>query len=212
MRIVTKTTLIVFVALLVDNPCLYPVNIPQLDLPTLVKDATNILVADVLACNTTGREILMKLPRDPSASMPATELVADVRVIQLIKGELPTKSIQIYFYLPRLFMGYREIPSGQKGLLFLRKREDGKYSLIDPYHPMLVAGGLAAKSDASVLDQVLDVMALAVLDPELSTSDRRAASASLDQVDSPNLVEILHNRIKQADFVGQVLISKILIT
>ncbi len=94
---------------------------------------------------------------DNGATYPARLMAVDIKVERALKGLAQGSSISFTYSAPTVpvvSVGGLPIPSGQYGIYFLRE-DDGKYKVLDPDFPFVVANPGTPETSGPALDRVI---------------------------------------------------------
>ncbi len=146
-----------------------------LDLKSLTSGAGLVAVGQVVDIRDVGPGTI----QTPSGEVEARSMTATLRVERVFKGTAGAL-VEFDFLLPELSSQWWYAPIGLKqfGVFFLRESE-GRYRVLDPYHPYIVAVPGAAVTSGNVFEDVVGELAAAVSSPRSSVEVQREAVYAL---------------------------------
>ncbi len=160
--------------------------VPNLDLPVLCESADLIAVGRIIATRQGGSATATTT----SGFVPGRSMIADLRAEKVLKGQTPHTPLHFRFVLPEIAVGFRGVGTGQFGVFFFRRAEDG-YQIFDPYHPFVAAVPGAPAGQGSCLDQVIAELGHASSSRRAPFDTRDEAVRELDTVRTPAATAVL---------------------
>ncbi|MFN7947557.1 MAG: HEAT repeat domain-containing protein [Blastocatellia bacterium] len=161
--------------------------IPSLDLPTLTRESSLIIIGKVIAVR--GGEKVAHLWQ--GHSLPARKFIVEVQPSRFHKGADTGNIAKFYFIQPDIFIGYETVSANQFGMFFLKRDAGNELTVTNPYHPMVVASPEAAPLSGDALNRVISEVIGVLVSSGSSTEDKVKAVAVLDRVRVPSVSDAL---------------------
>jgi hypothetical protein len=169
--------------------------VPALILENLTRDADLIVAGEIRAV----REETPTTIDINGFSTPARHLAAELRVYRTIKGKFDQPSLSFQFFLPEVSPIYEDIVAGQFGLFFLRAERQRQYTVLDPYHPSVVASPDAPTVTGNNFDRVVAEVAGVLTSMTTSVEQRRQAIDVLNKVKTPTATQVLRKAANESN-------------
>ncbi|HXG66530.1 MAG TPA: HEAT repeat domain-containing protein [Blastocatellia bacterium] len=168
-----------------------PVPVPSLDVPALTRDASLIVVGQVISVQEGERgnyEIREHV-------RPARRMQASLRVDRALKGETGSE-LSFMFLLPDQPVGYQGVADAQFGMFFFRSGADG-LTFASPYYPFIVATPQDCKAAGNPLERVVAELACVLDSFQATTRERAEAISALGSVKTTQASEALRRAAKE---------------
>ena len=125
-----------------------------------------------------------------NGDIPASAMIATLRVERVLKGQLADETIDFGFVQPSEIIGYGLLWRGVFGVFFLG-RSKGGYSVVDPYHPFVVAVPGTPPTAGTPFDLVIIELATATESSAATRDVRVLAVSTLDYTPGPEATAAL---------------------
>lgn len=181
--------------------------VPPLDLTTLVENADLIVAGRVVRQENLKRTILVW----DDVNLPAWVVVIRLNIERAIKGNPGDPTVSFRMVVPLSGVGpeptgYEDVKTGQFGVFFLRRGQNGD-EVLDPYHLFVPAApGCRAKS-GNYIDSITAELACVFDSTEPSVQSRWTrweAVKALETIETSNATTALHAASKDPDTLVRV--------
>jgi hypothetical protein len=125
-----------------------------------------------------------------SGEFPARDMTATLQVDAVLKGQSQGRSVEFGYVRPEEMIGYWPIGAGEYGVFFFESSTSG-LTLVDPYHPYVVAVPGAPVTGRTAFDRVVAELAAALESPTASRDVHVMARSALEQTPGPETIEAL---------------------
>jgi hypothetical protein len=157
-----------------------PTIVPRLDLKSLTESADAVVVGRVDQVVPQGTCTAHTTYGD----FAAHQMRATLRVERLLKGSAFGPFADFTFCLPEEMIGYWPVGRDVFGVFFLHGSGHG-YTILDPYHPYVVAVPGAVVTGGNAFEEVVGELAAVLESPDASRDYKKLAVLSLGRTPGP---------------------------
>jgi len=169
---------------------------PVLDLTSMIEHADLIVVGQVVSVRDNGRKVVP----DKERGYEGQQMTAALNVTRTLKGPEKIGPLEFEIFAPAFGSGYAVVSPKQFGMFFL-KTEKGKYAVLDPYYPFVIAPRQHHALVGADTDRVVGEIVYILADRTSSEEDRRKAVYVLDGAHVASATEALRLATHDADTV-----------
>lgn len=155
--------------------------VDPLDLERLTNNADLIIIGRVNSISNQGRSI------------------ATLSVDKVVKGQAVERTVDVEF-LPNVPSAYARIQPQLFGMFFLMQNADGRYQILDPVYPAIIAPANAVLTNEQGVDRTVNVVGQVLLTAS-AAEDRRVAVRVLSSARTDRATELLRHGAKDKDVV-----------
>ena len=101
--------------------------------------------------------------------------------------------------MPEIALGYGGIPNNQFGMLFLKRKADSGYVIVNPYYPFLTASQSAPVTSGTELERVILEIAQVLTAGDTSSQERLEAVKALGSVQGELVTAALRRAVTDHD-------------
>jgi hypothetical protein len=172
------------------------VPMPPLNVADLTDRSSLVVIGQVATVTDVGPATLRAADR----TAPGRNMRAQLIVDQVIKGSFGGQSLQISFFIPDVFNGYRPVGDRDYGVFFLLNRNN-RYEFLSPYYPVLPAVPGERIDGTGSLERVLAAQLSVLSSADAAAHTKQEAIQALSSTDlrRPSTIAGLELALKDPD-------------